>query len=92
MLRLLVCSPLLLWCLLLGALTRLDCLLANHYRSEQPILGCCPGLYGILGNPGSVIDEPLFGGYHDGMHAGAHMPVMGAGDMFGLGGKEINLF
>ena len=50
------------------------------------------GLYGILGNPGSVIDEPLFGGYHDGMHAGAHMPVMGAGDMFGLGGKEINLF
>ena len=33
------------------------------------------GLYGILGNPGSVIDEPLFGGYHDGMHAGAHMPV-----------------
>ena len=50
------------------------------------------GLYGILGNPGSVIDEPIFGGYHDGMHAGAHMPVMGAGDMFGLGGKEINLF
>jgi hypothetical protein len=52
------------------------------------------GLYGILGNPSSVIDEPLFGGYHDGMHAGAHMPVMSghAGDMFGLGGKEINLF
>ena len=50
------------------------------------------GLYGILGNPGTVIEEPIFGGYHDGMHAGAHMPVMGAGEMFGLGGKEINLF
>jgi len=50
------------------------------------------GLYGILGNPGTVIEEPIFGGYHDGMHAGVHMPVMGAGEMFGLGGKEINLF
>jgi hypothetical protein len=56
------------------------------------------GLYGILGNPGTVIDEPIFGGYHDGMHAGmhvgAHMPVMSGhgGEMFGLGGKEINLF
>jgi len=39
-----------------------------------------------------VMDEPMFGGYHEGMHAGASMPVMGAGDMFGLGGKEINLF
>lgn len=56
------------------------------------------GLYGILGNPGSVLDEPMFGGYHEGMHAGmhagAHMPVMSGhgGEMFGLGGKEINLF
>ena len=73
------------------ALTRLA-ELCQPLPFRKPI-GCCPsGLYGILGNPGSVIDEPLFGGYHDGMHAGAHMPVMGAGDMFGLGGKEINLF
>ena len=45
--------------------------------------------FGLLGNAPSVIDEPMFGmthGYHDGMHAGAH------GEMFGLGGKDINLF
>ena len=45
--------------------------------------------FGLLGNAPSVIEEPMFGmthGYHDGMHAGAH------GEMFGLGGKDINLF
>ena len=46
--------------------------------------------FGLLGNAPSVIDEPMFGmthGYHEGMHAG-----VSSGEMFGLGGKDINLF
>ena len=39
------------------------------------------------------MDEPMFGmthGYHDGMHAGMHAGAHG--EMFGLGGKDINQF
>ena len=51
------------------------------------------GLFGLLGNAPTVLDEPMFGGYHEGMHAGMHSGMhAGAGEMFGLGGKEINLF
>jgi len=53
-------------------------------------------LAGILGNAPSVIEEPMFGGYHDGMHAGMHAGMHSgmhsSGEMFGLAGKEINLF
>jgi len=49
------------------------------------------GIGGFLGNAPSVIEEPMFGGYHDGMHAGMHAPVA-SGEMFGLAGREINLF
>jgi hypothetical protein len=51
--------------------------------------------FGLLGNAPSVIDEPMFGMTHAGMHAGVHMPSYGgsySGEMFGLGGKDINLF
>jgi hypothetical protein len=45
------------------------------------------GIGGFLGNAPTVIEEPMFGGYHEGMHA----PVA-SGEMFGLAGREINLF
>jgi hypothetical protein len=47
--------------------------------------------FGLLGNAPSVVDEPMFGMTH-GTHS---MPAYGgsySGEMFGLGGKDINLF
>ena len=74
----------------LSALNNMGLTFLPTVHVSGDIFGTTAGLLG-LGNAGSVIDEPLFGGYHpDGMHPS--MPVMGAGDMFGLGGKEINLF
>jgi hypothetical protein len=74
----------------LGALSNLGLPVPSIHVSGGPLASGTAGLFGLLGNPSSVIDEPLFGGYHDGMHAGMHAGVHG--EMFGLGGKDINLF
>ncbi len=74
----------------LGALSNLGLPVPSIHVSGGPLASGTAGLFGLLGNAPSVIDEPLFGGYHDGMHAGMHAGVHG--EMFGLGGKDINLF
>ena len=67
--------------------------LPTIHVSGGPLASGTAGLFGLLGNAPSVMDEPMFGGYHEGMHAGMHSGMhAGAGEMFGLGGKEINLF
>ena len=68
--------------------------LANSYLNlPLPGVALIDGSAGLMGF-GSYLgnmDEPEFGNYHmatSGMHAGMHA----TGDMFGLAGKDINLF
>ena len=77
----------------LGALSNLGLPVPSIHASGGILATGTSGLFGLLGNAPSVIDEPMFGmthGYHDGMHAGMHAGAHG--EMFGLGGKDINLF
>jgi len=77
----------------LGALSNLGLPVPSIHASGGILATGTSGLFGLLGNAPSVMDEPMFGmthGYHDGMHAGMHAGAHG--EMFGLGGKDINLF
>jgi hypothetical protein len=53
------------------------------HASGGPNLAGFGGHTGYLGNAPSVIDEPIFGDYH---------AAPATGEMFGLAGREINLF
>ena len=70
----------------LGALNNLGLPVPSIHVSGGPLASGTAGLFGLLGNAPSVIDEPLFGGYDMVPMGGQH------GEMFGLGGKDINLF
>ena len=70
----------------LGALSNLGLPVPNIHVSGGPLASGTAGLFGLLGTAHSVIDEPLFGAYDMVPMGGQH------GEMFGLGGKDINLF
>ena len=67
----------------LSALNNMGLTFLPTVHVSGDIFGTTAGLLG-LGNADTVMAEPMFGNYD--------MAPISSGDMFGLGGKEINLF